>query len=433
MPSEIRITGTQGLRGEIIAPGDKSISHRSVILGSLASGTTRVKGFLESEDCLNTARVFQAMGVNIGFPSAGELIIEGVGLSGLKEPVDILDVGNSGTGIRLICGVLAGQPFYTVITGDESIKKRPMGRVVEPLKEMGALIFGREGGNKAPLTIVGGELWPIQYKSPVASAQVKSAILLAGLFADGDTSVTEPTLSRNHTELMLRGFGASVKSEGTTATVTGRPELRALDLTVPGDISSAAFFIVAALIVPGSEVTVRNVGINPTRTGILDALQAMGADLTVENRREEAGEPVADITARTSELRATEIRGDLIPRLIDEIPILAVAAAAASGNTVVADAKELRVKETDRVATVASELGKFGIKIDEQPDGMIIHGGAEFVGCSCESHGDHRVAMSCAIAGLRASGETTITGAECIATSFPGFENLVRTITGDRA
>lgn len=427
--SKLKVQAANGLRGTIAVPGDKSISHRSIILGSLAKGATRVRGFLESEDCLNTLRAFQQMGVPIKRGGPGEVEIAGVGLNGLTEPADVIDVGNSGTGIRLMCGVLAGQPFYTVITGDASIRNRPMGRVVEPLKEMGAMIFGRAGGDKAPLSIVGGKLWPIQYKSPVASAQVKSAILLAGLFADGDTSVTEPTLSRNHTELMLRGFGANIRSEGTTATISPRPELVAQDIRVPGDISSAAYFIVAALIIPESQITITNVGVNPTRTGILDALQAMGADITIDNTREEAGEPAADITVRTSDLHGTVIRGELIPRLIDEVPIIAVAAAVASGETVIADAKELRVKETDRVATVASELSKFGVTIDEQPDGMIIHGGAELTGTECDSHGDHRIAMSCAVAGLAAQGETTIHGTDSIRTSFPSFEELLAELT----
>lgn len=426
--SIINVRGVTGLRGEITVPGDKSISHRSVILGSLAKGATRVRGFLESEDCLNTVGAFRLMGVNISRPAPGELEIDGVGLNGLSEPSDIIDVGNSGTAIRMLPGVLSGQSFYSVITGDSSVRSRPMGRVVEPLKEMGAMIFGRAGGEKAPLSIVGGELWPIKYKSPVASAQVKSAILLAGLFAEGETSVTEPSLSRNHTELMLRGFGASVKSEGTTATITPRPELIAQNLRVPGDISSAAYFVVAALIVPDSQIIIRNVGVNPTRTGIIDALTAMGGDITLENVHEEAGEPVADITARTSELRGTEIRGELIPRLIDEIPIVAVAAAVASGNTVIADASELRVKETDRIATVAGELSKFGVKIDELPDGMVIHGGADLAGADCDSHGDHRIAMSCVIAGLAARSETTIRGTDSIRTSFPGFEELLSSI-----
>ncbi len=410
------------LRGKISVPGDKSISHRAVILGSLAKGITRIHGFLAGEDCLNTAGVFQRMGVSISREGPEELVISGAGLSSLKEPMDLLDVGNSGTSIRLISGVLAGQPFYSVITGDDSIRQRPMKRVTEPLREMGATIFGREGGNKAPLTILGGDLVPIDYRSPVASAQVKSAVLLAGLFADGETSVTEPVLSRNHTELMVKGFGGNVRVEGTTATVSGRPSLVGQAITVPGDISSAAFWMVAALIVPGSEVLLQNVGINPTRTGILNALKAMGADISLENTREVTGEPVADIVVRSSQLKGANIGGEIIPRLIDEIPVLAVAAAAASGDTIISGAEELRVKETDRIAAIAQELSKFGAKIDETPGGMIIHGGVDLIGAECNSHGDHRIAMSCAIAGLIASGETTVQGAECIAISYPGFE-----------
>lgn len=426
--SELKVKQVSGLCGKITVPGDKSISHRAVILGSIANGTTRVKGFLESEDCLNTFRAFQQMGVGIRKIGPGEYEIDGVGLDGLQEPGDVIDCGNSGTGIRLMCGVLSGQPFYTVLTGDESIRNRPMGRVANPLRDMGARIYGRAGGDKAPLTVMGGGLKPIHYHSPVASAQIKSAVLLAGLFTEGQTSITEPAISRNHSELMLRGFGAEVIVELKTVTITGRPELQAQDMFVPGDISSAAYFIVAALITPDSEITVRNVGINPTRTGILDALMEMGADIAVENIRVEAGEPIADITARTSALHGTRIDGDLIPRLIDEIPIIAVAAAVASGDTVVADAAELRIKETDRIATVAAELSKFGVSIDEKPDGMVIHGGAKLVGAQCDSHGDHRIAMSCAIAGLAAEGETTVTGTGSIRTSFPGFEELVKSL-----
>lgn len=426
--SILKVQKTTGLRGRIRVPGDKSISHRSIILGSLAEGTTRVRGFLESEDCLNTLRIFQQLGVPITKQTDGTIEIEGVGLNGLKEPGDVLDAGNSGTGIRLISGVLAGQPFYSVISGDESIRKRPMGRIVEPLKEMGALIYGRDGGSKAPLTIVGGELWPIDYVSPVASAQIKSAVLLAGLFVDGETSVSEPVQSRNHTELMLKGFGAEIEAGQTTVRLKGRPTLRAQDIEVPGDISSAAYFIVAALITPDSEITVDNVGINPTRTGIIDALLAMGADIKIENIREHAGEKAADITARTSQLRATDIVGDMIPRLIDEVPILAIAAAAASGRTVIADAKELRVKESDRIATVIEEVSKFGVRIDELHDGMIIWGNPNLTGAPCESHGDHRIAMSCAIAGLIADDETIITNTDNIRTSFPNFEGLLEQV-----
>lgn len=427
--SDLKVKQTTGLKGEITVPGDKSISHRSIILGSLAKGETTVKGFLASADCRNTARAFMRMGVSICWPAPDTLVIHGAGLKGLKESGEIIDVGNSGTSIRLLSGVLAGQPFYSVITGDESIRNRPMKRVVEPLMEMGALIYGREGGNKAPLSIVGGELFPISYKSPVASAQVKSAILLAGLFADGETAVTEPTVSRNHSELMLKAFGADLTINGTTVTVSGYPDLRAQEVLVPGDISSAAYWLVAGLVMPHSEITIKNVGINPTRTGILDVLKAMGGDISISNERIWTGEPVADITVRTSELQATEIRGQMIPRLIDEIPIIAVAAALASGDTIIADAGELRVKESDRIATVAGEISKFGASIEETADGMIIHGVENLRGATCESHEDHRIAMSCAIAGLTASGETTVHETDCISTSYPQFEEDLQSIS----
>jgi 3-phosphoshikimate 1-carboxyvinyltransferase len=425
---KITVTPKEGIIGDIKVPGDKSISHRAVILGSLACGTSIVKGFLESEDCLNTLRAFQRMGVKIEKLDAGVYSISGVGIDGLSEPDDVIDIGNSGTAIRLLCGVLAGQKFYSVITGDESIRRRPMGRVVNPLRDMGAQILGRENGEKAPLSIYGGELRPIHHQSSVASAQVKSAILLAGLFAEGETSVTEPALSRNHTELMLRAFGADVRTSGTTAAVVGRPELTAQQMTVPGDISSAAYFIVAAIITPNSRITVRNTGINPTRTGIIDALQAMGADIQIENVRSEAGEPTADITAKTSRLFGIKIAGDLIPRLIDEVPILAVAAAVADGTTIIADAQELRVKETDRIASVKSELSKMGARIEETQDGMIIRGVPKLTGAVCDSHGDHRIAMSCLIAGLAAEGETTVLDTKNIATSFPGFADLLASL-----
>lgn len=417
----MKVTGTSGIRTTVSVPGDKSISHRSIILGSLATGTTRIHGFLESLDCINTINAFRTMGVEITRLSPGEIEIKGVGLDRLKEPTDIINIGNSGTGIRLISGVLAGQPFYSVITGDESIRNRPMKRIVGPLMDMGALIQGRAGGDRAPLTILGRELWKIDYKSPVASAQVKSAILLAGLFADGKTTVTEPMLSRNHTELMLMAFGADVTAEGATASVMSRPKLNAQEITVPGDISSAAYWIVAGLILPDSEITIKTVGINPTRTGIIDVLKAMGADISIDNIRERAGEPAADITVRTSGLKGTEIRGEIIPRLIDETPIIALAAAAASGDTIIADAGELRAKETNRIAAISTELRRFGAVIDETTDGMIIHGGKELKGAECQSHGDHRIAMTCAIAGLAARGETTIHDTECIETSYPGF------------
>ncbi|MEN6371258.1 MAG: 3-phosphoshikimate 1-carboxyvinyltransferase [Armatimonadota bacterium] len=428
--SDLKVSGRSGLKGVISVPGDKSISHRAIILGSLASGTTRVHGFLESADCLNTIKAFRMMGVDIKRLAAGEIEITGAGLSGLKEPADIIDVGNSGTAIRLISGVLAGQPFYSVITGDESVRNRPMKRIVEPLKDMGALVHGRAGGDRAPLTILGGELWTIDHKSPVASAQVKSAVLLAGLFADGRTTVTEPAISRNHTELMLKAFGADVKTEVTAVSVAGRPRLEAREISVPGDVSSAACWLAAALIVPNSEITVKNVGINPTRTGILDVLESMGADISVENIRGDAGEPAADITARASGLKGTEISGDMVPRLIDEIPIIAVAAAKASDDTVISGAGELRLKETDRIAAVAAELTKFGVSIEETTDGMIIHGGSGLTGTECSSHGDHRIAMSLSIAALAAQGETVIRDAGWIETSYPQFAQTLNFLCG---
>lgn len=425
---KITVTPRKNLLGDIAVPGDKSISHRAAILSSIANGTSIIKGFLESEDCLNTLRAFEQMGVSINKLDAGVYSILGVGLDGLNEPEDVIDVGNSGTAIRLLCGVLAGQKFYSVITGDESIRRRPMGRVVNPLREMGAQIMGRENGDKAPLSIYGGELSPIRHRSNIASAQVKSAILLAGLFADGETAVIEPALSRNHTELMLQAFGADVRMRGTEVSVVGRPALKAQQMTVPGDISSAAYFITAAVITPNSQITVRGVGINPTRTGILDALRMMGADISVDNIRSEAGEPTADITAKSSRLRGINIAGDLVPRLIDEVPILAVAAAVADGVTVIADAQELRVKETDRISTVTSELTKMGADIEEMPDGMIIRGVPRLKGAVCASHGDHRIAMSCLIAGLSAEGETTVLDTKNIATSFPSFADILASL-----
>lgn len=428
--NDINISSANGLRAVIDVPGDKSISHRSIILGSLAQGTTRIHGFLESRDCINTLKAFRMMGVDIKCLAPGEIEITGAGLDGLKEPADIIDVGNSGTGIRLVSGVLAGQPFYSVITGDESIRERPMKRIVEPLKDMGALIHGRAGGDKAPLTILGGELWTIDHKSSTPSAQVKSAVLFAGLFADGRTTVTEPALSRNHTELMLKAFGADVKTEGTVVSIASRPRLAAQEISVPGDISSAAYWITAALIIPNSEITIKNVGVNPTRTGILDVFKSMGADISIENICEEAGEPVADITARTSGLSGTEICGDIIPTLIDEIPIIAVAAAKASGDTVISGAGELRLKETDRIAAISTELSKFGVSIEVTSDGMIIHGGVDLIGTECRSHGDHRIAMSSAVAGLAARGETTIHDTDCIETSYPHFAKTLNLLCG---
>ncbi len=421
MMQNITIKPTENLKGEITVPGDKSISHRSVMLGSLAEGETLIKNFLMGEDCLNTLKAFSAMGIQTEMRNDGTVTIHGKGVDGLKEPSDVLNIGNSGTSIRIMSGILAGQPFYSVVTGDESIRKRPMERITQPLRQMGAQIYGRENGQKAPLTIIGGNLKAIHYNTPVASAQVKSSILLAGLFADGDTIVTEPSPSRDHTERMLRFFGADVQKDGLTCQVKSRPQLKAQEIAVPGDISSAAYFIVAALICPGSEVVIKDVGVNPTRIGMLQALQMMGARIQVENESEVSGEPVADISVAYSNLHGRTFSGDLIVKMIDEIPLIAVAATQAEGETIIKDAKELRVKETDRIAAIAEGLQNMGAKVKELDDGLIIAGNQKLRGATCKSYFDHRIAMSMAVAALIAEGETTIENVECVDTSFPGF------------
>ncbi len=428
MPDLI-VQPSSGLTGEILLPGDKSISHRAVLFSALAEDDTVINGFLAGEDTINTARAVQSMGIVVEGLGTSRLIVHGKGLDGLREPAGVLDLGNSGTGIRLLAGLLAGQDFFSILTGDQYLRKRPMARIVEPLRLMGAQIDGRSGGKLAPLAIRGSgrKTRAIDFTGPVASAQVKSAILLAGLYADGETTVNEPAKSRDHTERMFRFFGIEVQEQGTRVTMKGRQVLRPHGtIEVPADISSAAFFIVAACIVPGSELTVPNVGVNPTRTGIFDVLRAMGADIAIENPREQAGEPVADIRVRYQKLRAAEITGALIPRTIDEIPVLAVAASCAEGTTVIRDASELRVKESDRIATMASELRKMGVPVTELPDGMEITGRETREGAVFESHGDHRIAMSMAVAGLAARGETVVRDAAWIETSFPGFERLLR-------
>lgn len=408
-------------------PGDKSVTHRAIMLASLAQGGSSITGYCRGEDCLNTMRACRAMGVEIQ-ESPERLDVQGKGLWGLSEPNGPIDCGNSGTGIRLLAGLLAGQDFFTVLTGDTSIRRRPMGRVVRPLREMGASIAGRRGGELAPLAITGGKLRGIAYTSPVASAQVKSALLLAGLFAEGATSVTEPRVSRDHTERIFRYFGIACSQHGATVSVEGRPAAGwpAKDLRVPGDFSAAAFFLVAATIVTGSHVTIRRVGVNPTRVGLLTILTRMGADIQVMNIAEEAGEPVADLVVRSAALKGVTVTAEEIPNMIDEFPILCVAASVAEGDTIVSGAEELRVKESDRIATMAAELRKMGVSMTERPDGMVIHGGGEkarLTGGCCESHGDHRIAMSMAVAGLVAEGATTIADSGCIETSFPGFES----------
>lgn len=431
----ITVRTGRALRGRLRVPGDKSISHRAAILGALARGRTTVRGYLTSDDCLRTLACVSLLGADVrrsdtpeNAPGTCSVEIEGRGDDGLCEPPDILDVGNSGTAIRLLTGVLAGQPFFSVITGDAQVRRRPMRRVTEPLQSMGARIWGRQNAGLAPLAVAGGGLRAVSFRSPVASAQVKSAVLLAGLYAEGETVVHEPSRSRDHTERMLPAFGVPVRVDGTTVSVVGPALLTGTQVTVPGDISSAAFLIVAALVVPGSELTVEGVGINPTRTGLIDVLRAMGAQIEVQNERIEAGEPVADIVARSSELCGVFVGGDTIPRLVDEIPILAVAAATARGKTVIAGAQELRVKETDRLATTAEMLRAFGARVEEQSDGLIITGVPSLQGAVCESHGDHRIAMSAVVAGLAAEGETLVRDTGCIATSFPSFASVMRSV-----
>jgi cyclohexadieny/prephenate dehydrogenase / 3-phosphoshikimate 1-carboxyvinyltransferase len=408
------------LSGRIRVPGDKSISHRSIMLGSLAEGTTEVEGFLEGEDALATLQAFRDMGVVIEGPHHGRVTIHGVGLNGLKAPAGPLYMGNSGTSMRLLSGLLAAQPFDTTLTGDASLSKRPMNRVAKPLREMGAVIeTGPEG--RPPLTIKGGQrLTGMDYEMPMASAQVKSCLLLAGLYAAGKTSVTEPAPTRDHTERMLRGFGYPVSVEGSTATVESGHKLSATRIEVPADISSAAFFLVAASIAEGSELVLEHVGINPTRTGVIDILKLMGGDISLENQREVGGEPVADIRVRSAKLKGIDIPEDLVPLAIDEFPVLFVAAAAASGRTVLRGAEELRVKESDRIQVMADGLVALGVKAEPTPDGIVIEGGA-IGGGEVWAHGDHRIAMSFSIASLRASAPIRIHDCANVATSFPNF------------
>lgn len=427
--SETRtVTPARGLQGEIRVPGDKSISHRAIMLGSLASGTTVVKGFLHGEDNLATLRAFQSMGIEIDNQPDGTLRIEGKGLHGLSEPTDVLDCGNSGTSIRLLSGLLAGQRFFSVLTGDRYLRKRPMRRVVGPLATMGAQIWGRGGGELAPLAIQGASLKAAEYVSPIASAQVKSALLLAGLYAEGVTTVREPHLSRDHSERMLRCFGADVRSFPGGVSIVGGAKMEGREVLVPGDVSSAAFFLVAALITPGADLLIRNVGMNPTRSGIVDILQAMGGQIDLVDPREHSGEPVADLHVRYSSLRGIDIGGELVPRAIDEFPVISVAAACAEGTTTISDARELRVKETDRIAAMTAELTRLGADVEAREDGMVIHGGASLRGGSVSSHGDHRIAMSLAVAALVASAEVTIDDTACTATSFPDFWDLLGAI-----
>ena len=407
------------LRGELTVPGDKSISHRAVMFGSLAKGTTRITHFLEGADCLSTISCFRKMGIDIG-KNGSEILIQGRGLHGLTAPSETLDVGNSGTTTRLISGILAGQSFTSQLNGDASIQSRPMKRIMTPLLSMGADITSIRDNGCAPLLIHGRELHAVHYQSPVASAQVKSCVLLAGMYADGVTNVTEPVLSRNHTEIMLNYFGAQVTSQGTTASILPEPVLEGRDIQVPGDISSAAYFIAAGLLTPDSEILLRNVGTNPTRDGLLRVCKAMGADITLLNERND-GEPTADLLIRTSSLHGTTVGGEIIPTLIDEIPMIAVMAAFAEGTTVIKDAQELKVKESNRIEVMVDNLKRMGADIEATDDGMIIHGGRPLHGAEIDSHLDHRIAMSFAVAGTICDGPLTIKGGDCVNISYPKF------------
>lgn len=416
----MKFSKINGLRGEITIPGDKSISHRAVMFGSVAKGITEITGFLPGADCLSTISCFRKMGISIEQDGAS-VTVHGNGLHGLVKPKEVLDCGNSGTTTRLISGILAGQQFAVTLTGDASIQKRPMGRIIEPLSMMGANITSVNNNGCAPLQIVGTALNGIHYHSKVASAQVKSAVLLAGLYAQGKTSVTEPSVSRNHTELMLNSFGASVSSSGTTASILPAEQLYGQKISVPGDISSAAYFLAAGLLVPNSELLIKNVGINPTRDGLIRICQAMGGNLQLLNKRTEGGEAVADILVSSSSLQAVTVEGNIIPTLIDELPVVALMACFAKGTTVIKDAAELKVKESNRIEVMVRNLTAMGADAEETEDGMIIRGGKPLCGTVIDPRLDHRIAMTFAIAGILADGETTIQDADCVTISYPEF------------
>lgn len=418
--SRVELKKARGLKGEITSPPDKSISHRAAILSAISRGESRIKNFLMAADTLSTLNALRALGVRV--EEGKDITVYGSGLHGLKEPPHIIDCGNSGTTMRLLSGLLAGNPFFSVLTGDESLTKRPMGRIITPLRTMGANIMARAGDTLPPIVIKGGGLKAVRYEMPVSSAQVKSAIALAGLYAEGETAVAEPVKSRDHTERMLPSYGADVRVEGKTVFIRGGRELTGTDVFVPGDFSSASFFIVAALITPDSDLVVRDVGLNPTRTGLLDVLRAMGAEISIEDLKDLSGEPVGDLRIRTSPgLRGTEVSAHMVPSLIDELPVLCIAASFSEGMTSIRGASELRVKESDRIAAVASGLREMGVEVEEYEDGLSIKGGGNLKGAVIESHGDHRIAMAFSVAALSAKGETVIEGADSVEISFPGF------------
>jgi len=424
---ELVLEKVNKLKGNIFVPGDKSISHRSLILGSIAQGETHIYNFLNSLDCLKTLECMQALGVKIELDENNSVNIKGKGLyDGLQEPKDILDVGNSGTTIRLLTGLLSGQNFYSVLNGDNSIRKRPMKRVVQPLRLMGANIWGRENGQLAPLSIKGRKLNSLHYTLPVASAQVKSALLLAGLYAAGETVIKETLSTRDHTERMLEIMQADIKISPLEIKIKGGTELRSADIFIPGDISSAAYFIAAANILRDSQIIIKQVGVNPTRTGIIEILKKMGAKIDILNYQIKSNEPQADLKIEYSKLKGVEIKKKNVPFLIDELPLIAVVATQAQGKTVVSGARELRAKETDRIKAIVSELKKMGADIEEREDGFAVNGPTKLHGAVCESYDDHRITMSLAVAALLAEGKTVIKNSECIDISFPGFEKTLQ-------
>ncbi|HST03625.1 MAG TPA: 3-phosphoshikimate 1-carboxyvinyltransferase [Chloroflexia bacterium] len=421
--------GRENLVGRVEVPGDKSISHRATMLGALGEGTTRIRNFLPASDCLSTLEVVRGLGVEVVY-SQDEVLVRGLGLKGWRQPTRSLECGGSGTTMRLMAGLLAGLPLYSILAGNTQLSRRPMDRVAVPLRQMGATILGDDDGKYPPLSILGGDLRAIRYEMPIASAQVKSAVLLAGLFAQGVTSVVEAAVTRDHTERMLTAMGVRVESEAGMVQVHPSPHLEPLDLRVPADMSSAAFLLAIAAVVPGSRVMVPGVGINPGRVGILHVLRKMGAEVCLHNQRVDAGEPVADIEVRYGTLRGISIGAEDVPTMIDELPVLAVIATQAEGVTEVRGAAELRVKETDRIATTVSELRRMGARIEALEDGFVVEGPTRLHGAHVESHDDHRLAMSLAVAALAASGETTIEGAACLSDSFPGFEEQVAQLIG---
>lgn len=423
---DLRINKIKGLQGELELPGDKSISHRAAIIGAMSSGKTTATGFLNTGDCLSTLRCLSELGIKIEGIGGEKLAIHGRGLHGFKEPEDILDAGNSATTARLVTGLLSGQDFFSTVTGDDSLRQRPMNRVTDPLVRMGASIWGRDKASRLPLAIRGGRLSGIRYTSSIASAQIKSALIIAGLLADGETTITEPHLSRDHTERMLRFMGVDISIKGLLISVQGGSQPKAMDVDIPADISSAAFFIAGALITGDSELTIRQVGVNQTRTGMIDVLKDMGADILFDRMSMKCQESRADIIVKSGRLKNARISGDIIPRLIDEIPVLAVVATQAEGQTIFDDIGELRVKETDRIKAIVDGLQKMGADVKEIDDGFIVKGPTPLKGCQVESYGDHRIAMAMATAGLVADGETTIRGAECMQVSFPGFEKVLQ-------